>query len=116
MTIKTFYPPELFRFLSELAFKNKLSVKEVETVFLRKQAEALGFECYHLKVGFAKSDGKPYCKGCWARLEQVKPPIYRGKEVIVAGQFRPLKTFLDVKDNTRLPPHSLEYVTDEIDH
>ena len=96
MTITTYYPPEIFRFLSGIAFQYKLSVKEVETIFLRKQAEALGFSCDHSKIGFARSDKKPYCKGCWTRLEQVKPPIYSGRVLKVPGKFRTLKTFLDI--------------------
>lgn len=97
MAIKTYYPPEIFRFLSEIAYKHKLSVKEVETVFLRTQAQTLGFKCDHSKVGFAKSDKKPYCKGCWTRLEQIKAPIYSDSKLKVPGQFKPLKTFLDQK-------------------
>jgi hypothetical protein len=95
LTVRTYYPPEIFRFLSEIAYKHKLSIKEVETVFLRKQSEALGFSCSHSIVGFSKSDKKPYCKGCWTRLEQIKAPVYSGNKVKVLGQFRPLKTFLD---------------------
>ena len=100
MTINTYYPPEIFRFLSGIAFQHQLSVKEVETIFLRKQAETVGFSCRHSKVGFAKSDKKPYCKGCWVRLEQIKPPVYSGSVVKVPGQFRPLKTFLDREETS----------------
>jgi hypothetical protein len=95
MTIRTYYPPDIFRFLSELAFKHQLSVKEVETVMLRTKAEQLGFKCEHSRVGFAKSDRKPYCKSCWARLEVVKAPIGRGGK-LEGGEYKPLPTFLEV--------------------
>jgi hypothetical protein len=108
LTIRTFYPPELFRFLSEIAFKHKLSVKEVETAFLRKQAEALRFKCDHLEVGFAQKTGKPYCKGCWTRLEQIKPPTYQGKKIVVPGQFKPLKTVLDFIEREQADRKRLE--------
>jgi hypothetical protein len=101
MTIRTFYPPELYHFLYDIAAKHKLAVKEVETVFLRTMAEELGFVCDHLSVGFAKSDGKPYCKGCWTRMEQTKPPVYIGRQIKVPGQFRPLKTFLTWEKRSR---------------
>lgn len=101
MVVKTFYPPEIYKFLFDIAFKNNLAIKEVETVFLRAQARQLGFECLHQKVGFAKSDGRPYCKGCWARLETVRDATIsvdhmgRKKGVMTPAIYRPVKTFLD---------------------
>jgi hypothetical protein len=79
----------------EIATREKLSVKEVETVFLRRQAIALGFQCDHSIIGYAKGNGKPYCKGCWTRLEQKKPPSYIGRKMVAPGRFVILKTFLD---------------------
>jgi hypothetical protein len=107
MTVKTYYPPEIYRFLLDIAFKNNLAIKEVETVFLRAQIRELGFECLHQKVEFAESDGKPYCKGCWTRLEQTKPPTYaidstkNRPHVTSPGKYRPLKTFLDEIEEER---------------
>jgi hypothetical protein len=104
MTVKTYYPPGIYKFLSDIAFKHHLAIKEVETVFIRRQARELGFECFHQDVGFAKTDGKPFCKGCWTRLEQTKPPtvtavpgqgMKKEKRIISPGKYRPLKTFLD---------------------
>jgi hypothetical protein len=108
MTIKTYYPPEIFRFLSEIACKYKQSTKEIETLFLRKQAESLGFVCDHLEVGYAQKTGKPYCKGCWTRLEQIKPPTYQGKKMVVPGQFKPQKTVLDFIEREQADRKRLE--------
>jgi hypothetical protein len=107
LAVKTFYPPGIYRFLLDIASKHQLSIKEVETVFLRRQARDLGFECFHQNVGFAKkSDGKPFCKACWTRLEQIRPEKIaidpNGKKRIVSpGKYKPLKTFLDEIEEER---------------
>ena len=105
MVVKTYYPPEIYRFLLDIAFKHGLSIKEVETVFIRRQTRELGFECFHQNVGFAKSDGNPYCKGCWTRLEQTRPPTIAvegmKKRIISPAKYRPLKTFLDELEEER---------------
>ena len=101
MTAGNWYPPGIYRFLLDIASKHDLSTKEVETVFLRRQARDLGFECFHQKVGLAKSDGKPFCKDCWTRLEQTRPPTFaadsssKKPHVTSPAKYRPLRTFLD---------------------
>ena len=96
MTINTYYPPKIFRFLSEIAARHELAVREVETIFLRKQAESMGFTCKHSNVGYAKKDKKPYCKDCWTRLEQISAPTYNGNgKLVKAASFKTIKTFLD---------------------
>lgn len=90
-----------------IASKHDLATKEVETTFLRRQCQELGFECFHENIGFAKKTGLPYCKDCWTRLEQTKPPTYdlgsTKKKPLVKepGKYRPLKTFLDEIDEER---------------
>jgi peptide subunit release factor 1 (eRF1) len=95
MTINTYYPPKLFRFLSEMAARHELAVKEVETIFLRKQAESMGFTCKHSHVGYAKKDKKPYCKDCWVRLEQISAATYNQTKMVKPGMFKAIKTFVD---------------------
>jgi hypothetical protein len=102
LVVKTYYPPEIYRFLFDIAFKHDLAIKEVETIFIRRQARELGFECLHQNVGFAKKDGKPYCKGCWTRLEQIRPAkIAVDKRILSPGTYKPLKTFLDEIEEER---------------
>jgi hypothetical protein len=98
MTIKTFYPPKLYIALSEVALKHGLSVKEVETVLLRKMCEELiGFKCDHRIIGTSKKTGLPFCKECWTRMEMVKQPVYDYRlKVKSEGTYKPLPTFLDV--------------------
>jgi hypothetical protein len=66
-------------------------------------ASDLGFNCDHLRIGFAKEDPehKPYCKGCWTRLKTVKPPVVNGRKVVKRGEYWPLETFLDVFSKDR---------------
>jgi len=115
LAVKTFYPPEIYKFLFDIAFKNNLAIKEVETIFLRAQARELGFECLHQKVGFAKSDGKPYCKGCWVRLEQIRAATVTAdhmgrKKVLSPATYRPVKTFLDQIEAERARENEKEMV------
>jgi hypothetical protein len=110
LAVRTFYPPGLYKFLYDISFKHGIAIKEVETAFLRRQARELGFECFHENVEFAKKTGKPYCKSCWTRLEQTKPPKVtevpgQGKKkemrILSPGKYRPLKTFLDEIEEER---------------
>jgi len=97
MTVKTFYPPKLYLALSDIALEYGLSVKEVETVFLRKMCQEFGFKCDHRIIGTSKKTGLPFCKECWTRMEMVKQPVYDYKLKIKSpGEYRPLPTFLDV--------------------
>ena len=91
-----FYPRAIYHFLSNLAFENHLSIKEVEIILLRKQIEFLGFTCDHITVKTAEKTGEPFCKDCWTRLEQIRAPIFdfRGR-VTKPGEYWPLETFLD---------------------
>jgi hypothetical protein len=96
MTITNHYPPRLYLFLLDLANKNgPLAIKEVETIFLRRQAEALGFKCDHLRIGFAKKTNQPFCKDCWTRMKTVKAATFQGRKIIKEGEYWPLETFLD---------------------
>lgn len=98
MTIKSYYPPKLYRFLLELASENRLAIKEVETVFLRRQAEMLGFKCDHQNIGYSKKTKNPYCKDCWTRLKQIKPPVMVRSKAVQPGEFKALETFLETKE------------------
>ena len=96
MTITNRYPPKLYLFLLELANKNgNLAIKEVETLFLRRQAEALGFKCDHERMGFSKKTNEPFCKDCWTRMMIIKRPIFQGKKTVEDGEYWPVETFLD---------------------
>ena len=96
MTITNRYPPKLYLFLLDLANKNgDLAIKEVETMFLRRQAEHLGFRCDHLRIGVAKKTGEPFCRDCWTRMKTIKPPVYQGRRMVKEGEFWPRETFLD---------------------
>jgi hypothetical protein len=102
------WPPGLYHFIYEVAFKHQLGVKEVERIFLLRQAQSLGFECFHENVGNSKTDGKPYCKLCWTRLEEIRPAKWRidakdkrKKELVQAGLYKPLKTFLDIEEEEK---------------
>lgn len=81
-----------------IADKHGISVKEVETVLIRKGLVDLGFECLHPSehVKRAKKDKtKVYCGVCWTRLKQVSPGVYSGKECVQSPRYRPLPTFLE---------------------
>ena len=98
-----------YAFLVKVAEENKLSVKEIQRIFLNKVAGDLGFGCEHERIGYAKEDHdhKPYCKDCWTRLKMVKAPMYNGKKIVRQGEFWPLQTFLDIyymKDAKRKNP------------
>ncbi|MGI0032939.1 MAG: hypothetical protein ACRD97_06685 [Nitrososphaeraceae archaeon] len=105
-----YYPRGTFQFLNDLAFKNNLAVKEVETILLRKQMEHLGFTCDHTNVAYSEEKREPYCKNCWTRLEQTKPPTYFKGKLVKAGEYWPLETFLDgiYKEEARKAKADLE--------
>jgi hypothetical protein len=96
MTITNRYPPKLYLFLLDIANRNgPLAIKEVETIFLRRQAEALGFECVHERMGFSKKTNEPFCRDCWTRMSTIERPIFRGKKIVKEGEYLPVETFLD---------------------
>ncbi|HEX7180180.1 MAG TPA: hypothetical protein VF220_10680 [Nitrososphaeraceae archaeon] len=90
-----YIPPELYAFLVQTAHDNGLSIKEVQTMFIRKVAHDLGFVCDHSKVGMAKTTGEPFCQGCWTRLATVKPPTYFKGKLVKAGEYWTIETLLD---------------------
>jgi hypothetical protein len=98
MTFNNYLPPKTYAFLVKVAEEHKLSVKEVQRIFLNTVAADLGFSCEHLRIGFAKEDPhhNPYCKDCWTRLKMVKAAMYNGKKIVRQGEFWPLETFLDI--------------------
>lgn len=99
MTFNNYLPPKTYAFLVKIAEENKLGVKEVQRIFLNKVASDLGFNCDHLRIGFAKEDPKhkPYCKDCWTRLSTIKRPTvdFETKNITKEGEYWPLETFLD---------------------
>ena len=87
-------PPGLYAFLVKTAEENKLSVKEVQTMFMRKTAQDLGFDCDHNSIGYSPTR-KPFCKRCWTRLNQTRQAIaFKGK-LIKSVEYEPVQTFLD---------------------
>jgi hypothetical protein len=109
MTFNYYLPPKTYAFLVKIAEENKLSVKEVQRIFLNTVAADLGFGCEHLRIGFAKSDNKPYCKECWTRLRIEKREPYRiGTNLIKEGiRYVEKETFLDIhyREETRKKNH-----------
>jgi hypothetical protein len=99
MTFNNYLPPKTYAFLVKVAEEQKLSVKEVQRIFLNNVASDLGFACGHERIGFAKEDPhhNPYCKDFWTRLKTVKAPMYNGKKIVRQGEFWPLETFLDIQ-------------------
>src|SRR5437867_2597653 len=96
MTVTNRYPPKLYLFLLDLANKNgDLAIKEVETIFLRRQAEPLGFKCDHSRIGYSKKTDQPFCRDCWTRMITIKRPTFQGKKIVKEGEYWPVETFLD---------------------
>jgi hypothetical protein len=97
MTFTDYLPPKTWAFLVKTAQENKLSIKEVQRIFLNKVATDLGFTCDHERIGYSKSDKKPFCKDCWTRLRPEKREPYRiGTKLIKDGiQYVEKETFLD---------------------
>jgi hypothetical protein len=59
-----YVPPGLYSFLVKVAEENQLSIKEIQTMLIRKGAQDLGFNCDHSVVGLAKNTGQPFCQRC----------------------------------------------------
>jgi hypothetical protein len=96
MITKDYLPPKLYIGLFEFAQKHHLAVKELQTIVFRKFLEEhTGFDCKHENIAFAKSNGLPYCKECWVRLEQVKAPVYIGRTMKKSGVFKPKPSILE---------------------
>jgi hypothetical protein len=101
LTFNAYLAPGIYAYLFKIAREEGLAVKEVQTVLLREQIGQLGFTCEHISVVYPKKKGKkdggkPFCKECWTRMEEVKPPTYDYQQKLVReGEYRPLETFLD---------------------
>ena len=97
MTFNNYLPPKIYTFLVKIAEEHKLSVKEVQRIFLTKVAVDLGFTCDDERIGSAKSDGNPYCKDCWARLRKIirEPYVLGGKWIKNDYHYVKKETFLD---------------------
>jgi hypothetical protein len=99
MVFNYYLPPKTYAFLVKIAEEYRLSVKEVQRIFINKVAARLGFKCPHERVGYAKADPehKPFCKDCWSRLKAEKPEPYRiGTQLIKSGiRYVERETFLD---------------------
>jgi hypothetical protein len=108
MTFNNYLPPKTYT----LAEEHKLSVKEVERIFLNRVASDLGFTCDHERIGLAKNDSehKPYCKDCWTRMKTVKKPTFDfiTKKKTKEGEYSALDTFLDVFYRERYKPKNLQ--------
>jgi hypothetical protein len=100
LTITSRYPPKIFLLMLDIANKNGIPVKRVETVFLQKGFTEMGLlKCDHINMGVRKGDKKPFCKDCWTIFIQLSPPTFDSKGILVkAGQYVREPTFLDDKD------------------
>lgn len=103
MTFNAYLAPGIYAYIFKLARENGLAVKEVETILLGEQIRLLGFTCDHVTIVYPKKKGKnqggkPFCKECWTRMEEIKPATYIYQQGLVReGEYRPLETFLDRK-------------------
>lgn len=99
MTFTNFIPPKTYNFLVKIADENRLSVKEVERIFLNYVCHLLGMTCNHERIGKARNDPehKPYCKDCWERLRAMLQEPYRIGTKLIKGEIRYVEkeTFLD---------------------
>jgi len=100
MTINSRYPPKIFLLMLDIANKNGIPVKRVETVFLQKGFTEMGLlKCDHVAIGIRKGDKKPFCKDCWTIFIQLKAARYDSEgKLVQAGQYVREPTFLDDKD------------------
>jgi len=90
-----YYPPAIYSFLVKLQEENKLGMKELKTMIIRKVLEDLGLDCPHLDIGYSPKTKKPYCKRCWTRLTQKNQAIaFKGK-LIKSVEYEPEITFLN---------------------
>jgi hypothetical protein len=81
----------------KIADETGLSTKEVQRIVLNKTFFAMGMTCEHRRIGHAKTDGKPYCKDCWTRMNMKQQAInFKGK-CIKQVEYEPQDTFLDIK-------------------
>jgi hypothetical protein len=97
MTFNNYLPPKTYAFLVQIQQEYKLSMKEVQRIFIDKIIRDLGFKCDHERIGHAKSDREPYCKDCWTRLRKEIRPTYRIGSKLISGEIQYLEkeTFLD---------------------
>ena len=94
----SFMPAGMYRHLVKIAGDNKLSIKELEIMFVRDWCYRTGFKCEHPhdRVAFAKTDKKPYCKECWSRLEKKQEETVReGSRLVKRTYFTALETLVD---------------------
>ena len=89
----------MYRFMLDIATDQKLAVDEVAFNVIRLGLSDLGFTCDHTNIGYSKNDqqahSKPYCRGCYSRLEQLKEKLLFKGKVITQEEFRPIETFID---------------------
>lgn len=98
MTINGRHAPKIYLFMLQIANEYGISVKEVETAFLREGMKELGFDCEHIRMGVRKTDKKSHCKDCWQLFRQIKSPRYNAnKEIVELGQYIKEPTFLEEK-------------------
>ena len=90
----SYCPPKLYAFIVKIAEENKLSVKEVQIMFMRKVAQDLGLDCIHEEIGYSPTK-KPFCKRCWTRLNQKNQSVVFKGKIVKSIEYEPIETFLD---------------------
>src|SRR6476659_10847261 len=99
MTFNDYLPPKTWAFIVKLSDDNSLSTKEVQRIILNDTLFELGMTCEHKRIGYSKTDHKPYCKDCWTRFQlqagekTFNPETRKWAKV---NKFLPLDTFLDM--------------------
>jgi hypothetical protein len=95
----SYKPHGIFVFMTNLAYEKGISMKELETMFLRKMCELNGFKCDHdpSMVSYDKNSHKPYCKKCWYRLEKFEETVHDKQQgrLIKVARHKAVPTFVD---------------------
>ena len=86
----------IYEFFVKISEENKLSVKEVQTMFMRKVAQDLGFDCTHDSIGYSPQTKKPFCRRCWTRLNITQQAMYFKGKLVKSQEYTPVETFLDL--------------------
>jgi hypothetical protein len=99
----SYYPPGLYYGMYKVACENNVSIKEVETVFIRKMLETTtGFVCKHPEDKVKVKNGKAYCGFCRTRLtilkERSMQQVKGLRTVVRSGIYEEQKTFLEKEE------------------
>ena len=98
--------------MQNLAYKHKISVKEVEISYLRFMCKQMGFTCNHEDIRWSKpkkpkdrpayakvsaiETSRPFCSNCYTFMQMTKQATYNFQGKLVnPAEYAPLDNFLD---------------------